>query len=113
MKDELEELVDAAHDLFGDYSIYEVMDLDRPAAIGRMVEMYGGSVDLGKMERYFAILDRIREWREPVLSKAPPRSFRLRKQNFKIFRAQTCGRLPRKKSGCLSEPILEMINPRL
>ncbi|MGB5218555.1 MAG: hypothetical protein WBN66_09670 [Smithella sp.] len=69
MKDELEELIDAAHDLFDNYSIYEVMDLeDRQAAIERMVEMYGGSVDLGKMERYFAILDQIREWREPELS---------------------------------------------
>ena len=65
MKDQLEELIDAAHDLYDDYSIYEVMDLDRPAAIERMVEMYGGSVDLGKMGKYFAILDLIREWREP------------------------------------------------
>ena len=65
VKDELEELIDAAHDLFGDYSIYEVMDLDKPVAIERMVEMYGGSVDLRKMEKYFAVLDRIRAWREP------------------------------------------------
>ena len=65
MKDQLEELIDAAHDLYGEYSIYEVMDLeDRAAAITRMVEMYG-PVDLGKMEMYFDILDRIREWREP------------------------------------------------
>ena len=65
MKDQLEELIDAAHDLYGDYSIYEVMDLeDRTAAIERMVEMYG-PVDLGKMEKYFAILAQIREWREP------------------------------------------------
>ena len=61
MKDQLEELIDAAHDLFGDYSVYEAMDLDRPAAIARMVEMYGGSVDPVKMERYFSILDQIRE----------------------------------------------------
>ena len=66
MKDELEELIDAAHDLYGDSSIYEVMDFDRPAAIERMVEMYG-PVDRGKVERYFAILDPIREWREPAL----------------------------------------------
>ena len=51
-------------DLSGDYSIYEVRDLDRFAVIERMVEMYGGSVDLGKMERYSAVLDQIREWRE-------------------------------------------------
>ena len=66
MKEELEELINAAHDLYGDYSIYEVMDLDRPAAIERMVEMYG-PVDLEKVERYLAVLDRIREWREPAL----------------------------------------------
>jgi len=42
MKDQLEELIDAAHDLYGGYSIYEVMDLEDPAAaIERMVEMYG------------------------------------------------------------------------
>ena len=59
-------MIDAAHDLYGDYSIYEVMDLDRPAAIAKMMEMYGGSVDLGKMEKYFTIIDRIREWREQL-----------------------------------------------
>lgn len=65
--DETERLIRAAHDLYGDYSIYEVMDLEDPAAaIERMVEMYDGSVDLGKMERYFAVLDWIREWREPT-----------------------------------------------
>ena len=64
MKDQIEELVDAAHDLYGENSIYEVMDLDRSAAIARVVEMYGGSVDLGKMERYYAVLDQIRKWRE-------------------------------------------------
>ncbi|MBB5349296.1 hypothetical protein JWG42_03160 [Desulfoprunum benzoelyticum] len=41
LKEEFEELIDAAHDLYGDYSIYEVTDLDRPAAIARIVEMYG------------------------------------------------------------------------
>jgi len=30
MKDEFEELIDTAFVLNGDYSIYEVMDLDRP-----------------------------------------------------------------------------------
>jgi len=64
MKDQLEELVDAAHDLYSENSIYEVMDLDRSAAIARVVEMYGGSVDLGRMEWYYAVLDQIRKWRE-------------------------------------------------
>jgi len=65
MQDQLEELIDAAHDLYGDYSIYEVMDLDRPAAIERMVEMYGPP-DWEKIQRYFSILDRIRAWRGPT-----------------------------------------------
>jgi hypothetical protein len=40
------------------------MDLDKPAAIERMVEMYGGPADLERIERFFAVLDRIRAWRE-------------------------------------------------
>ncbi|MGW8158436.1 MAG: hypothetical protein ACWGKN_07930 [Desulfoprunum sp.] len=66
MKEELEELIDAVHDLYGDYSIYEVMDLDRPAAIAIMVEMYNPP-DGERIERYFAVLDWIRAWREPAL----------------------------------------------
>ncbi|MBB5349196.1 hypothetical protein JWG42_10450 [Desulfoprunum benzoelyticum] len=66
MPDQLEDLIFAAHDLYGDYSIYEVIDLDKPAAIERMVEMYG-SPDLERIEKYFSILDRIRAWREPAL----------------------------------------------
>ncbi|KGO35182.1 MAG: hypothetical protein WBN83_08625 [Desulfoprunum sp.] len=64
MEDELEELIDAAHDLYGDHSIYEVMDLDRPDAIERKVEIYGPPVG-ERIERYFAVLDRTRAWREP------------------------------------------------
>lgn len=40
-----ERLINQAHDLYGDYSIFEVIDLDRPAAIERMMEMYGPLVD--------------------------------------------------------------------
>lgn len=65
-KDEFEELIDTVLVLYGDYSIYEVMDLDRPAAIARMVEMYGGQAYLERIERFFAVLDRIRAWREPT-----------------------------------------------
>jgi hypothetical protein len=43
------------------------MDLDRPAAIERMVKMYGPP-DMEKVERYFSVLDHIREWREPAQS---------------------------------------------
>ena len=65
IKDRHEELINAAHDLYGDYSIFEVMDLeDRASVIERMVEMYGPP-DMEKMEQCFAVFDQIREWREP------------------------------------------------
>lgn len=41
------------------------MDLDRPDAIERMVEMYNPP-DGEMIERYFAVLDWIRAWREPA-----------------------------------------------
>ena len=55
-----EKLINEAHDLFGDYSIFEVIDLDRPAAIEMMKEMYGSGVDPGKVERYLDILERLK-----------------------------------------------------
>ncbi|MGB5230576.1 MAG: hypothetical protein WBN83_03535 [Desulfoprunum sp.] len=57
MMDELEELIDAAHELYGDYSIYEVMDLEDPAAaIERKFETYNPP-DGERIERYFSVLD--------------------------------------------------------
>lgn len=55
-----EKLVDEAHDLFGDYSIFEVFDLDRPAAIEMMKELYGCDVDMEKVERYLDVLEKLR-----------------------------------------------------
>jgi len=39
------------------------MDLDRPDAIERKVEMYN-PLEGERIEKYFAVLDRIRAWRE-------------------------------------------------
>ena len=61
----LEDLIWQAHALYGKTSIFEVMDVDRNAAIERMIEIYGPA-DLERIERYFAVLDRIRAWREPA-----------------------------------------------
>ncbi|KGO33406.1 MAG: hypothetical protein WBN83_04090 [Desulfoprunum sp.] len=66
MKDQLEDLIDAACDLYGNYSIYEVIDLVRSSAIERMMEMYGQEIEMEKVERYFSILDQICEWRDPA-----------------------------------------------
>jgi hypothetical protein len=56
----LEDLVNQAHDLFGESSIYEVMDLDdREEAIEVLSEYYA-PLDMDKVERYFTILDQIR-----------------------------------------------------
>ena len=60
--DDDEKLVNEAHDLFGDYSIFEVIDLDRPAAIEMMKELYGNGVDLEKVERYLDVLEQLRKW---------------------------------------------------
>lgn len=68
MKDEFEELIDTALVLNGDYSIYEVMDLDRPGRHRTDGGDVYGPPDLKRIERYVAILDRIGEWREPAPS---------------------------------------------
>jgi len=60
--DETERQIRAAYDLFNDYSIYQVIDLDRPAAIMRMQELYGPRVDLGKVEQYLDILATVKGW---------------------------------------------------
>lgn len=58
-KDQLEDLIDQAHDIFGKSSIYEVFDLDRKEAIEVLFDFYG-LLDMDKVERYFSILEQIR-----------------------------------------------------
>ena len=58
--DQIDFLVDQAHRLFGKTSVFEVIDLrDRQGAINTLVEIYG-PVDVGKVDRYLSILDRLR-----------------------------------------------------
>lgn len=60
--DDLEKLVNDAHDLFGDYSIFEVIDLNRPVANELMKEIYGPGVDQARVKRYFDVLGKLRTW---------------------------------------------------
>lgn len=55
-----EKLINEAHDLFGDYSIFEVYDLDRPEAIKTMKELYCSGVDLEKVGLYLDVLEILR-----------------------------------------------------
>ena len=64
MENYLEDLIRQAHSLYAENSVFEVIDADRDAAVERMIEIYGPT-DRGKLERYFLILDQIREFRNP------------------------------------------------
>ena len=58
-KDQLEDLIDQAHGIFGKSSIYEIFDLDREEVIEVLFDYYG-LLDMDKVERYFSILEQIR-----------------------------------------------------
>jgi len=61
--EEDERLINQAHDLFNQHSIFEIIDIeDRPEAVERMIEMYGSGVDLAKVQQYLDLLDRLRVW---------------------------------------------------
>ena len=58
--DQIKFLVDQAHDLFDEISVFDVIDLPtREDAVKRIVELCG-PVDMGKVDRYLSILDRLR-----------------------------------------------------
>jgi hypothetical protein len=59
-EDQIEYLVKQAHQIFGKTSIYEVTDLDREDAIEVLNEYYEQPTEQ-QLEKYFAILDIIRE----------------------------------------------------
>jgi len=61
--DETARLINQAYTIFSDYSIFEVIDLDRPAAVERMKELYGPRVDLGKVNRYLDLIYQAKKWR--------------------------------------------------
>ena len=60
----LEDLIRQAHSLYPETSIFEVIDADRNAVVDWMIEIYGPP-DWEKLERYFLILDQIREFQNP------------------------------------------------
>ena len=58
---QIEKLVEQAHILFGKTSIFEVFDLpSRQEVIQTLTEFYG-PVDVGRVDRYIAILDKLRD----------------------------------------------------
>jgi len=74
--DILEKLIWQAHDIFGETSIYEVMDIeDRNEAIMILVDFYG-PVRMDDIEKYFNILNQIRNYVEPdsILNDVSPGS---------------------------------------
>jgi hypothetical protein len=64
MENYLEDLIRQAHSLYGETTIFEVIDADMNTAVEWMVEMYGPPVR-EKLEKYFLILDQIREFQNP------------------------------------------------
>ena len=64
MQDHIDKLIEEAHTIYPETSIYEVLDADRDTAILRL-SVYYGLPDMEKMERYFAILDEVRAWEDP------------------------------------------------
>jgi len=59
--EEDERLINEAHDLFDQHSIFEIIDIeDRAEAIRTMIEIHGGGVDLAKVGRYLDVLNRLR-----------------------------------------------------
>jgi hypothetical protein len=67
MQADIDKLIEEAHDIFPDTSIYEVMDVDRDAAILRL-SVYYGLPDMEKVERYLAILGEVRNWEDRGMS---------------------------------------------
>ena len=60
-EEKIEALVEAAHSIFGETSIYEVIDLDdREAAVRVLVDHYG-LIEMGQVDRYLEILDQLRD----------------------------------------------------
>lgn len=61
--DDIENLVYTAHDLYNEFSIFEVIDSDRKDAINKIIEHYGPQ-DLKKIEKYLTIINKIKVWEE-------------------------------------------------
>ena len=58
--DQIDFLIDRAHRLFGETSVFEVIDLpSREEVIATLISFYG-PVDFAKVDRYLDILGRLR-----------------------------------------------------
>ncbi len=69
-KDPAENLIHQAHSIFSENSVYEVIDLDREMAVDRLIYFYGPMLDMGKVDRYLAVVDELRayemeDWKGP------------------------------------------------
>jgi len=60
--DPAESLIDEAHSIFSENSVYEVIDLDREMALSRLVYFYGSMLDMEKVDRYLAVVDELRAY---------------------------------------------------
>ncbi len=57
-----ERLIDQAHAIFSLNSVHEVIDLDREMALSRLVYFYGPMLDMGKVDKYLAVVDELRAY---------------------------------------------------
>ena len=58
--DLIEVLVDRAHQIFNETSIFEVMDLNQKAARAKLFELYDAANDRA-VDKYLGIFDQLRE----------------------------------------------------
>lgn len=65
-ENQIEKLIKQAHQIFGKNSIYDVMDLGREEAIELLKEYYEQPTEQ-QLEKYFTILDIIREDEDNVM----------------------------------------------
>ena len=55
-----ERLICAAHAIFSENSVHEVIDLDRQSAVERLIDFYGPEIDMEKVDRYLAVVWELR-----------------------------------------------------
>ena len=53
-------LICVAHAIFSLNSVHEVIDLDREMAVERLIDFYGSMEDMGKVDRYLAVVEKLR-----------------------------------------------------
>jgi hypothetical protein len=58
--DPVEKLIDEVHSIYSENSVHEVIDLDRESSVERLIYFYGPDIDMEKVTKYLAIVDRLR-----------------------------------------------------